>query len=273
MSENNQMPKKSRKRSSSYPAFSLGEIVESTKILKDKLGDGPYSREHMAVALGYKGVTGSSGAKIAACVHFGMLERNGNTYSQSELANRFFNYLDEQERSQILLEAFGKPTLYQKLITEYSGKSLPLMLESIFVRNYGIQESVARGAVVNFKDSAEFVGALKNGVLNVELGGDAISEGQPVSAANHGVRAAHSIVSAQNGGQAAQNPANSINSGHLSVKLPSGLVVSYTQELAPAFAFGIFGQKLMELDRAIADYRKTLDGSGGGANDALTDEG
>ena len=86
MTNTESVPKKARKRSASYPAFSLQEVIEATKSLREKLGDGPYSREHMATALGYKGVTGSSGMKIASCVHFGLLERNGNTYSRIDAA-------------------------------------------------------------------------------------------------------------------------------------------------------------------------------------------
>ena len=269
MTNTESVPKKTRKRSASYPAFSLQEVIEATKSLKEKLGDGPYSREHMATALGYKGVTGSSGMKIASCVHFGLLERNGNTYSQSELASRYFNYLSDDERTQILIEAFSRPALYQKLIEEYGSKSLPQMLESIFVRNHGIQENAARGAVANFRESAEFVGALKNGVLNVEV---SVGEGQPVAGANHMASKAYSAASVQNVGQTAHNIVDTVNGDHLSVRLPSGLVLSYAQELAPAFAFGIFGQKLMELDTAIADYKKTLGGSSAGTTETSVDE-
>lgn len=259
MSENNQTPKKTRKRSTSYPAFNLAEVVDAAKELKEKLGDGPYSREHMATALGYKAVTGSSGMKISSCVHFGLLERNGNTYSQSESSNRLFNYYDEDERMCTLLEAFSKPALYSKLIAEYTGKSLPLMLESILVRNYGIQENAAKAAAANFRESAEFVGALKNGVLNV---GGSTGDANDIQAVGDSPIAKTPYgLPKQIGGQQNLPFATNATSQHLSVTLPSGLVVSYTQELAPAFAFGIFGQKLIELDTAISEYKKTLSSS------------
>lgn len=251
-------PKKIRKRSSSYPAFSLGDVIDATKNLKDKLGDGPYSREHMAVALGHKGVTGSSAAKIAACVHFGLLERNGNTYSQSDLANRYFNYLSEEERTYILIEAFSKPALYRKLIADYTGKSLPQMLESIFVRNYGIQESVARSAVSSFKGSAEFVGALKNGVLNIELTNNTVTDDEQQLNTVPKTDPMVGTAIPQSGARTSQPLVDNVTGGHLSVTLPSGLVVSYTQDLASAFAFGVFGQKLIELDKAITAYKEAL---------------
>lgn len=243
------LPKKAKKRSASYPAFSIKEVVEATKSLKEQLGDGPYSRDSMAIALGYKGITGSSSMKIASCVHFGLLDRNGNTYSQSELANHIFNFISEEERASSLRTAFGKPTLYQKLISEYSGKSLPLMLESILIRNYGIQENAVKSAVSTFKESAEYVGALKNGVLTMS----AEQEGElPVQPDNSAPTPSSSTGTQQQSQSTSQVAA--ATSGFLSVNLPSGLVVSYSQDLASAFAFGIFGKELMELDRVVTEH-------------------
>jgi len=50
---------------------------------------------------------------------------------------------------------------------------------------------------------------------------------------------------------------NHAATGHLSVNLPSGLIVSYPQSLAPAFAFGEFGATLRALDKAVSDYVAT----------------
>ena len=257
--------KKNRKRSASYPAFTLEEVIEATKTLKEKLGDGPYARDHMAVALGYKGVTGSSGSKIAACVHFGMLDRNGNVYSLSDLAQRFFHYVSEEERAQVLVEAFNKPSLYQKLMAEYGGKSLPQMLESILIRNYGIQENAAGTAVANFRKSAEFVGVLKNGVLMFDNINDTIDQSHAESC-NTG-ETLNSLSVNTNEVKKDQHSHVSATEARLSVVLPSGLVVSYSQELAPAFAFGIFGKELMELDKVISEYSNKEASAGTNSHD------
>ncbi|QQR51905.1 hypothetical protein IPG36_04810 [bacterium] len=50
--------------------------------------------------------------------------------------------------------------------------------------------------------------------------------------------------------------------GYLSVKLPSGMMVSYPQALASAFAFGQFGQKLKDLDDAVTAYSKSMNEEG-----------
>lgn len=253
MNENEAILRKTRKRSTSYPAFNLADVVEATKELKEKLGDGPYSREHIATALGYKAVTGSSGMKISSCVHFGLLERNGNAYSQSELARRLFNYYDEGERKNILLEAFSRPALYSKLLGEYTGKSLPLMLESILVRNYGIQENAAKAAAVNFRESAEFVGALKNGVISLTGVGGGIVDGFPTD--KRVIKSIGDTAPCSSGALQHIQQTSVVDNGYLSVNLPSGIIVSYSQDLASAFAFGIFGQQLMALDKAIANHK------------------
>lgn len=55
--------------------------------------------------------------------------------------------------------------------------------------------------------------------------------------------------------EAPQSPA-STPGGYLTVKLPSGLIVQYEQQLASAFAFGQFGIVLKGLDDAVAKYLK-----------------
>lgn len=165
MAEASKTEKKSVNRSTAYPGIPLDKAVEATKQLRDNLGNGPYSRESAATALGYKGVSGASTQKISACVHFGLLTRSGNTYSQSDLADGIYRSLDDEERDESIRIAAQRPALYQKLVGEFSGKALPKMLDNILVRNHGITERVAKEAATIFTQTMEYAGLLQNGVL------------------------------------------------------------------------------------------------------------
>jgi hypothetical protein len=156
---------KKRMRSSAYPAFTLEQAIEATKELREKLGKGPYSRDDAARSLGYSGVTGVSAGKIASLVHFGLLQRKGSAYYQSELADHIFLYRSDEERDSGIKRALNNPTLYKRLISAYEGQALPTMLENILSRQYGIQEKVAKAAANTFKKSAQYAGILVNGVL------------------------------------------------------------------------------------------------------------
>lgn len=156
---------KKRERSTAYPACSLETSLNDIMNLKERLGKGPYSREEAAKALGYSGINGISAGRIAACVHYGLLARSGSTYGISDLANRIINPTSEDEKGLAITEAFQAPALYSKLVKTYMGSALPTMLPNILARNYGIADKAASNAAQTFRDSAEYAGMLKSGVI------------------------------------------------------------------------------------------------------------
>lgn len=165
MSLDTNKDQKKSSRSSGYPVFSLEDCVDAVKQVKQGLGMGFSSRDLIAKAMGYSGVTGASGTKISACVHFGLLSRSGNTYAVSELSNKILTPVSEDEKRGALVEAANSPSLYDKLITAYDGKALPNMLENILSREYGIIDNSAKRAAEIFKKSLEYAGLLRNGVV------------------------------------------------------------------------------------------------------------
>ncbi len=159
---------KKRERSAAYPAFSLEQVICDVNTLKDKLGKGPYSRDSAARALGYSGVSGASSARVAACVHFGLLERNGGSYELSELSQKMIFSESDGEKKAAVLEALQSPTLYNKLLNEFDGQPLPQMLDNILVRRYGISDSAVATANKVFRESIEYAGVFNNGIISLE---------------------------------------------------------------------------------------------------------
>ena len=156
--------KKKRERSTAYPSFHLGEAIDLSSKLREAMGKGPYSRDEAAVALGYKGVSGISATKISTMVHFGLLNRNGNTYSQSELAERINHPLSDEDRNNAIGEAVQIPKLYRDLLAQFSGQALPTQLGNVLIRK-GISAKISDSVAENFQKSLEFSGSLKNGVV------------------------------------------------------------------------------------------------------------
>ena len=233
--------KRTVNRSSAYPGSSLDQVVEAARTLRTNLGNGPYSRESAAKALGYSGVTGTSSTKIAACAHFGILVREGNAYKQSELANEIFNPQSEEERKVAIKSAFRIPTLYAKLISAYEGKALPVMLDNILVRQYGIQERASAEAAAIFKKSAEFAGVLSNGVLITDNSTD--TETEPTSA----VEGKNTNDGKQNDPLREDKPAPKYDS-QLPVPIgKTGIVVVFPVEYAYSLSIGTFTTGIKEL--------------------------
>lgn len=156
---------KKRIRSVAYPSLGLQEAIQNTEDLRKKLGMGPYSRDAAVKALGYSGISGASGTKIAALVHFGLLSRDADTYRQSPLADRILVPPDEAERDKAIIEAVKTPKLYNQLISDFTNKSLPTLLPNVLFHTYKINEKVAQEVATNFTQSIEFAGILKNGII------------------------------------------------------------------------------------------------------------
>ena len=256
--------KRTVNRSAAYPGVSLQEAVEATKLLKDNLGAGPYSRESAAHALGYAGVNGASSAKVAACVHFGLLTREGNVYKLADLANQIFIYLTEDEKQAAIRTAVQRPTLYAKLIGDFNGKALPKMLDNILVRNHGITERVAKDAASAFVKSAEFAGILSNGVLSLnrtdetivaeeDRGGSVISETmQDQREQGFAHPPVQSLATPQ------QQPA-----GSLPVKIPgTDVTIVFPLEYAYDLSIGTFKPGIELLAKNIIDRKETTNADG-----------
>ena len=156
---------KLKSRSSAYPGFNIESSIDAVRTLRIKLGDGPYSRDQAAIQLGYSGISGTSSTRIAACSHFGLLDKNGNAYMLSDLAKKIIVNMTEEEKRLAIIEAVKTPVLYSKLITAYDGQALPLSLDNILDRNYGITSTKTKHVVSIFKQSIEFAGIFRNGIV------------------------------------------------------------------------------------------------------------
>lgn len=161
--------KKIHQRSSPYPSISLEEAIECIKSVRKNLGTGLYSRVAIVQALDYKGLSGVAVRKVAALVQFSLLERTGNTYKTSTLADRILFPINESDKKNAIKEAAINPKLYKGLFDRFSGGAIPSMLENILIQQYSISQSVAKSASRDFVLTIEFAGLLKNGIVTNEV--------------------------------------------------------------------------------------------------------
>lgn len=166
MENQNNKTIKSKERSVAYPALTLENSINLVSKLRSGLGKGPYSREDAIKALGYSGVSGTSARAIASLVHYGLLDRNGNTYSQSNLSEEILYTTDEtgNARKQAIAKAASSPKLFEKIIEKFSNQSLPSLLENILVKE-GVSSNSAKEVGLILKETFTFSGILVNGVV------------------------------------------------------------------------------------------------------------
>lgn len=174
----NEKNEKVKDRSVAYPSITVSDAIIFTTRLRAALGKGPYSRGEVAKALGHTKLSGPAARKVAALVHYGLLARTGDAYSQTQLAQDIIMPLADEEKALGVVKAVRSPRLFEKLLQKYTGQALPLMLQNVLTRE-GVSDSAAIEVVRIFTESIKFAGLLVNGVV----GNITTAEGEMVSEA------------------------------------------------------------------------------------------
>lgn len=153
--------KAKRERSKAYPGAPLEDCVRYAAQIKKELGKGTHDRDSLAKAMGFETVSGAVSPKIAALVHFGILNRTQGGYELSEDSKRITDHIDEAERSAAIREAFSKPTLYQEILDKFGvGGVIPGQLATHLHRFHGITAAASASAAEIFLQSGRFAGVI-----------------------------------------------------------------------------------------------------------------
>ncbi len=237
MNQENLVESKVKKiRGTAHPYVGLEQAIGLVDQLRKAVGRGPFSRDVASQGLNHKSLSGPAMGKIAALVHFGLLSRQGNTYSVTPLADRILLPTSDEDRINAIVEAAKKPKLYKRLIDKYQNQSLPFLLDNILVREFGINEKRAKEVSKNFMKSLEYAGLLKNGVVTektvVDSSEDKATESvSPVS-----------IPSFE------PQKASVVSSSPYIVDLPSGIKIQFPGQMSFNVAVGDFSAGIKSLN-------------------------
>lgn len=242
-----------KERSRAYPVMALEEALNRIVSINENLGlNGQFNRESIAVGMGYSSLNGASARAVAALVHYGLLDREKDQYSLSQTAKKYLLPIGDSDKEDAMYDAALSPSLFREIYGAIKGQVIPRQFTNRLIQEFGIQQKAAADVERIFRSTMETAGFLKsNGILNAK--------------SPEGPASAPSANAATEASEHAQGQVNKTTNGlatptgYLSVKLPSGLMVSYPHDLASAFAFGQFGQKLKALDDAVAEYSKSVD--------------
>ena len=191
-------------RGTTSPKHSLDEAVGFLKTLDASFGGRPMSRESIAEALGHSRTSSAGGIKIGSLTHFGLLRRSGNVYEISSLAKDILTPTSEEAVTEAKMKAAKHPSLYRRLLTDFSGRALPSMFENLLHRDYGVARSNTKDVSKKFRATAEAAGLIENGVVlespsathqdqfteSGEVAGDLTHNGSAVETTRRQVKAA-----------------------------------------------------------------------------------
>lgn len=228
-------------RSKSYPSMALDEALKKTERINENYGlTGLYNRETIASGMGYGSLSGTASRAVAALVQYGLLNRIKDQYELSSLAKQYLIPNEDSDKEQAIQKAALAPILFREIYEKFAGQILPRQFANRLINEFGIQQKAASDVERVFKVTMGRAGILQpSGILSHSRTSGQVDDGVAKSEEKK-------VEDAQS---------TSLPTDILSVELPSGLIVSYSQGLAPAFAFGEFGAQLKSLNDAVERYK------------------
>lgn len=157
----------SKEKSAMYPAFTLKETIETFIKTIDSLGGKKASVDLVASTMGVSSSTKSFSKKLSAARQYGLISLSKGTIELTDLANDIL-YPKDDNVELLLIEAFCKPPVYEKLINRFKGRALPnsLMLSNLLLDpEFSITKSVKDLVVDKFLENCKELNLLKNGIL------------------------------------------------------------------------------------------------------------
>lgn len=168
------------RRSASYPGITVLKAYEFAAKINDQFSTvAEVKREEIATALGIG--AGSIVREIAACVQYGLLNKN-TSEGKYKLSKRFediFRPESEKDKKLNLIAAFGSPNLFQELITKFDNNIIPNELSNTLIKHHGITEAASKAAAETFLESGKEVGVIsENRVLKYSITNSTVSKTQ-----------------------------------------------------------------------------------------------
>lgn len=176
-----------RKRSSSYPAYTIKQCVSIVENIYKNYGDSTFVKgEDLAVPFNMAYPTMVT--RISACVQYGLLEKKTNEgYKPSGLFRKIYRPLNEDEASEALIQAFNSPNLYTKIVKRLEGHPIPMKkaLANILYRDYGIADKVSEKAASVFLDNIKHLNLISDEKLVLEASNDSEESDNFIEPANN----------------------------------------------------------------------------------------
>jgi hypothetical protein len=159
-----QKGKRTVERSAAYPGISIEDAIRFCNDIYKNFRNA-FAKRNDIIDL----IEGSHPRHLAAASHYGLLNREKDTYQVSNLFKDIVIHPTggEIEKQKLLLEAFGNPNLNRELINKFDGDELPKELIAHLSKFHRITPEAAPLAADVFVKNGKYCGVLDDrNVLN-----------------------------------------------------------------------------------------------------------
>ena len=152
--------KVTRAKSPNAPSYSLQECLEDTRKVFRIENQVATSRESIAEHIVLAPQSGPFNRKLSSLRQYGLLEAIGKDLRVSDLFIRIEHATGETDRCRALREALGRPTVFQRLLSQYEQTGLPsdINLTNQLIIKHRFTKKNAEVVSRAFLDSSRFAG-------------------------------------------------------------------------------------------------------------------
>ena len=150
-----------KNRSRAYPSLDLHEAIDVLRLLVEVHDFREGDRDCIARLLGHaSGLSGVAGRKVAALVHFGLLERRESRYRLTALSRHICDSVAEESFRSALRRAFLIPPLFRELVDSYRPTGAIPRYFAEALPDHGVTEAARHEVARIFMASGEYAGIL-----------------------------------------------------------------------------------------------------------------
>lgn len=188
------------------PRKSLEQAIRVARALRDVHAGGPTQWPQIAEAMGISSGAQANKYFLWSAQAYGLIERDGDSYSISEIGRKILAPTTSSEDKEALVRALMTPVMFSRFFTDYNGSPFPgeEHIGNVLEVRYGVPRERVDEAKVLLRDNGLFAGVLHQSDAGMVVRLDPASTGVPrpdhteiVADASRGESAAPNEISAR----------------------------------------------------------------------------
>ena len=145
------------------PRKSLEQALRVARGLRDVYAGGPAQWAQIAEAMGISGGAQTNKYFLWSAQAYGLVEKEADTYSLSELGRKILAPTNSSEDKEALVRALMTPVIFSRFFTDYNGNPVPgeEHIGNVLEVRYGVPRERLEEAKILLRDNGLFVGILQ----------------------------------------------------------------------------------------------------------------
>lgn len=163
------------------PRKSLEQALRVARALREVYAGGPSQWPQIADAMGISAELQTNEYFLWSAQAYGLIEKNGDTYSLSEIGRKALAPTTASEDREALVRSLMTPVVFSRFFTDYNGNPFPgeEHIGNVLELRYGVPRERVEEAKILLRENGLFVGILRQANTGMVMRLDPATTGVP----------------------------------------------------------------------------------------------